>query len=181
MSQKFSVIALVALIAVILYFVVRTAPNFTRPALGSEYLVTVEIEGLHERVQASRARVKLVNVWATWCLPCLEEFPYLMRLKRELSPEDFDLIFVSADVEEDQEKVLAFLSSQGVDFETYLMGGSDEEFIRGLHPEWSGALPATAIYDSQAEIRDFWIGDRSFEYFKDRVGEILNHEVGTNF
>ena len=149
------------------------------PAAGglSPEVVPVTAVQAREVVAAARGKVVLLNVWATWCSPCREEFPHLVRLHRELGGKGFELILVSADFENQLPKVSEFLAAEGVDFRTYRKLGSDSEFIDGLDPRWSGALPATFVYDRSGTLRDFWEGDLSYEGFLERLAPWLNDKA----
>lgn len=113
-------------------------------------------------VQESDASVKMVNVWATWCQPCREEFPDLLQLRENYNDQGFDLIFVSADFEGELPQVKQFLADHQVDFTTFMKTGKDMEFINTLHDEWSGALPATLVFGPEGELQDFWQGKADY-------------------
>jgi thiol-disulfide isomerase/thioredoxin len=119
------------------------------------------------------ARVALVNVWATWCVPCREELPDLLRVEREYRDRGLRVILVSADFGDAAAAARSFLGGLGVGFQTYLKTGSDMEFIDGLSPKWSGALPATFLFDGSGSLRDFWVGRTTYETFAGRVGALL--------
>jgi thiol-disulfide isomerase/thioredoxin len=104
----------------------------------------------------------VVNVWATWCTPCREEFPDLLRLHRAYRERGLRLILVSADFEDRVDEVRGFLDREGVDFETFLKTGDDMHFIDRLDPKWSGALPATFVYDGRGALRNFHEGRTSY-------------------
>ncbi|HYM81181.1 MAG TPA: TlpA disulfide reductase family protein, partial [Candidatus Limnocylindria bacterium] len=95
------------------------------------------------------AEVVLVNIWATWCAPCREEFPDLMRLNERYRDRGLRLILVSADFEDQLPLARRFLAKQGVDFPSYLKTGDDMRFINAMDSRWTGALPATLIYDGR--------------------------------
>ncbi|HET9327275.1 MAG TPA: TlpA disulfide reductase family protein [Candidatus Eisenbacteria bacterium] len=101
------------------------------------------------------ATAVVMNIWATWCTPCREEFPDLMRVRREFERRGLRMVLVSADFPDQSEEARQFLSQQGVDFPTFLKTGKDMEFINGLNPRWSGALPATFVYDGHGALRSF--------------------------
>ncbi|HUK14075.1 MAG TPA: TlpA disulfide reductase family protein [Thermoanaerobaculaceae bacterium] len=124
-------------------------------------------------VGRARGDVVLVNVWATWCEPCREEFPDLMRLRREMSGKPFALILVSADFPDVKPEVTRFLAQYGVDFPTFLKSQGDTEFINGLDPRWSGALPATILYGADGVKRGFWEGKADYATFVERVSALL--------
>ena len=60
------------------------------------------------------SKIVLVNVWSTWCIPCIEEFPYIVKLGKEYKNEDLKVVFVSADWDENSQAVYDFLVSEDV-------------------------------------------------------------------
>lgn len=101
---------------------------------------------LDARIVGSSSKVVVVNAWATWCEPCKEELPEILRFRRDFAARGVELVLISGDVDSERDAALAFLKSIGVDFESYRKTGSDMEFINTLHPDWSGSLPATIIF-----------------------------------
>lgn len=150
----------------------------TEAAAAEPELVPVTAEGVLERVRASSAEVVLVNVWATWCLPCREEFPALVRLVREFPADRLELVLVSTDFPEQAHEARKFLADQGVTFRSYLKEGGDEEFINGLSERWSGALPATLIFDRARTLVRFWEGGASLEQFRQAVHDAAQGATG---
>jgi len=137
-------------------------------------LRAVSASELREAIVAPGAGAVLVNVWATWCLPCRKEFPDLLRAAGELRAHGLRLVLVSADFEDNAEAAREFLARQGVDFPSYLKTGSDMEFIDALSPRWSGALPATFLFDGGGTLRDSWEGEASYETFAARARAVLD-------
>lgn len=124
-------------------------------------------------IKSTKAKVTVVNVWATWCVPCREEFPDLLKLRRAYQDKGVQVLFVSGDFASEREQVLAFLGEQGVDFPTYLKTGDDMQFIDAFDPKWSGALPATFIYDRQGRQRHALLGKSSYAQFEAKVLDVL--------
>ncbi len=123
-------------------------------------------------------RAVLVNVWATWCIPCRKEFPHLVRLHRQYAARGLRVILVSGDFDSERAEVLKFLREQGVDFPSYIKTGKDMEFIEAFEPRWSGALPATFIYDSTRALRHSWEHEASYDTFESRVLEVMGDSAG---
>jgi len=98
----------------------------------------------------------VLNVWATWCGPCRAEFPALLRVARR--HPDVRLVLVSADFDTQVHAVREFLAAHGVRDTTYLKHESDQAFIDGLDPAWSGSLPATLVYDAHGRRVASWEG-----------------------
>ena len=115
-------------------------------------------------------RVRLVNVWATWCAPCIKEFPYLVQLARTY-PEKLDVVFISADFPEDRPRALDFLTQQGVDWPSYLKTGRDEAFIGALSDDWSGAIPFTLVQREDGTVSAEWSGEADLSRFEAEVLE----------
>ena len=107
---------------------------------------TVAIGELIDAVSDHPSRVVAVNVWATWCVPCREEFPDLLKFRAATDRADFDLVLVSTDFDLEEDGTVEFLTEMGVDFPSYLKEGDDQAFIDGLSPDWTGALPATVWF-----------------------------------
>ena len=122
------------------------------------------------------AAAVLVNVWATWCAPCLEEFPDLLHVARDFAPKGLRLVLVSVDFPGEEASVAKFLTSQGVDFPTFMRTGKDEDFVNGLEPQWSGAIPATFLYDAQGKLVRFWEGKASYPVIKKRAQQALDNK-----
>ncbi len=96
-----------------------------------------------------------------------------MRLHRDYAGRGLKLILVSWDM--DKETARKFLAEQGVDFPSYIKSNdeSDPKFIDGIEPKWSGAFPATFLYDSTGRLRDSWEGKGTYAMFEQKVGVLL--------
>jgi thiol-disulfide isomerase/thioredoxin len=150
------------------------APGRTTGAMDPPSVVPATGQEILRRVGEPGANVVLVNVWATWCVPCMEEFPHLVRLRRAYAERGLRVILVSGDFAGELPRVRMFLATQGVDFVSYIKSGDDMEFINALSPRWSGALPATFIYDGGGSLRQMWESQASYERFERGVLEVLN-------
>ena len=131
-------------------------------------------------VRAPGAKAVVLNVWATWCEPCREEFPDLVRLGHEYASQGVRLVLVSGDFDSEKPAVTKFLADHGADFASYIKSGDDMQFINGLNPKWTGALPATFVYDGQGRLRDFWEGKASYAKMEERLRRVLEgRDTGT--
>ena len=119
-----------------------------------------ELPEILTAVRSPGARAVLVNVWATWCDPCREEMPDLIRFYREHRVDGLRLVLVSADDEENRAEVARVLAEAGLpaDALSFIKGGDDMKFINGLDPHWSGALPASFLFDGRGRKRHTWGG-----------------------
>jgi thiol-disulfide isomerase/thioredoxin len=98
-------------------------------------------------ISAGDARkLRLVDVWATWCGPCLIEFPDLVALHRIYRGRDFEVVTVNADVPDLQDKAKAFLQTQHASMRNVGFGKNDPyALIELVDPKWAGAMPHTLL------------------------------------
>lgn len=102
---------------------------------------------------APKQRPVLVNFWATYCDPCRDEFPDLVKIAADYKGR-IDVITVSLDdVADIDGAVPMFLASMGADMPAYLLSTSDEDgLISSISKEWGGGLPFTVVYDSAGKL-----------------------------
>ena len=136
----------------------------------SEYAQSVPLldkEVFVKLLEANSGRILVINVWATWCMPCKEEFPDLVQLASEYSESQVTVVGISVDYPDEVEsKIKPFLAQQGVNFTNYVQNFKrQEDLIDLLNPEWQGAVPATFIYDTDGAQREFLLGKRTLEEF----------------
>jgi len=119
----------------------------TGPLLSGASLPTLSEDQVEGVVAQHRGKVVVLNFWATWCGPCREEFPDLVKLYNE-NKDRLVLVSVSMDEPEDKAQVVAYLKQQKAEFPAYLRAFKDfQKFVNAVDPEWGGGIPATVIFD----------------------------------
>ena len=119
----------------------------------------------------------LLNIWSTSCIPCIQEFPYIVSLKNLYDGEELDIKFLSTDWDENSDKVLNFLADQNVIGQHYRKKeGDDQDFINEICKSWSGALPFTGIFNKELKLISFWEGKRDESFFISKIDSLLNIE-----
>lgn len=122
-----------------------------REALAKWNQETATLEDIQaEAVKALAAnktdRLRLINVWATWCGPCVVEFPDLVTINRMYRQREFEMISISLDTAANRDKALAFLNTQAASFRNVRFAGTDkDQFAEALDPQWQGATPYTLL------------------------------------
>jgi thiol-disulfide isomerase/thioredoxin len=114
-------------------------------------LQTVDIDGYREALARHTGKVIFVDFWATWCPPCMENFPHTVHIRRAFPEDQVAVISVSFDEPEDQDKALKFLRQQEARFENFLtVYGAGTEGTEAF--EIDGGVPHYKIYDRQGNI-----------------------------
>ena len=124
-------------------------------ALATE-LVTVALadgQALSKLRQNGSGKLRLVNFWATWCGPCITEFPDLVKINRSFRHRAFELFTVSANFPDEKKDVLAFLQKNQASNQNLLFADTDKyKLMAAFDPEWNGALPYTMLLGPKGEV-----------------------------
>lgn len=124
--------------------------------------VTVEPAGkadLVKLIENDSENLRLVNVWATWCGPCVTEFPDLVTINRMYRHREFELVTISADDIKSRYKVLSFLKKQEASSRNYVFDSDNKyELVETIGNEWSGALPFSMLIRPGGEVVSTWRG-----------------------
>ncbi len=123
----------------------------------SELPVTLEdidIKGIKGLVRNdSTGKLRLINIWATWCGPCVTEFPDLIIIDRMYRGRKFELITISADKKDKKQDVLNFLKQHQASNKNYIFNKDDVyQMIEAIDPEWQGGLPYTMVIEPGGKI-----------------------------
>lgn len=137
-------------------------------------VMPIDEAGLKKLISERKGRVLLLNIWATWCAPCVAEFPDLVKLSQTYDSTEVEVVAVSADYPDEVDtKIIPFLKKTGVPFRVFVAEFThQEDFINAVNRSWSGALPASVIYDSHGKERLFHVGEQSYDDFKHEVDTI---------
>lgn len=144
---------------------------FSARLYSQEVLPLSSTKDLDNLKESLNGKVVLLNFWATWCVPCVKEFPDLVKLYNDYKDKDFRLIFISTDVpEEVNSKVIPFLKENGVNFVTYYNNFSkSEDLIDYIDKNWEGAVPTTYIYDKNGKVTASVLGKKDYSYFEKEI------------
>jgi len=129
---------------------------------------------IHQINKHKGSEAVLINFWATYCAPCIEEFPMIVDLSNEYKDQGLKVYFVSADWSDREKEVLDFLKRQGVKGISFIKEeGNDNNFINEISKEWSGALPFTIVYDKNGNLSDFWEMEKNKNRFESAIIKAL--------
>lgn len=113
--------------------------------------------------KSSPDTLTVINFWATWCRPCIEELPSFEKLNQEYAPKKVKVILVSLDYASDLGKVNTFIAKKGLKTPVKILDESNpNSYIDKVDSKWSGSIPATLIIGGKATGKTLY--ERSFEY-----------------
>ncbi|MCJ8167556.1 redoxin family protein [Pontibacter sp. E15-1] len=113
----------------------------------------IDAPALKALLQNDTDKVRLVNVWATWCGPCVMELPDFVDINRMYRNRDFEFITISADKPDKKDKALAALKKLEASNTNYLFNSEDKyALIELIDPEWQGALPYTLLIEPGGKV-----------------------------
>lgn len=129
---------------------------------GEQQVAVYRYEQFKKFLEAENDTTYVVNFWATWCKPCVEELPYFETLYANYKEQNVRLILVSLDFEKQLEtKLLPFIKKHQLQGEVLVLSQKGmSNWIDKIDPSWSGALPATIIYNKDKHA----FFEQSFEY-----------------
>ena len=132
-----------------------------------------ELPAILAAIKAPGAQAVLVNVWATWCEPCREEMPDLVRFYRDHRTQGLRMVLISADDDDQRAEVARVLGALRFDGPAFIKRGNDMTFIDALDPAWKGALPATFLFDGKGARSASWLGAVTYDQLRARVSGLL--------
>jgi len=116
----------------------------------------------------------VVNFWATWCKPCIEEMPHFIQLAENLKDQPVRFFLVSMDFKSQEEKLREFVLKKEIPLPVYqLIPENINHFINQIDPDWSGAIPATAYYRNAQKVY-FYEGEYTFETLSSTLNKLIN-------
>lgn len=126
-----------------------------------------------------RGKVVMVNIWATWCKPCLDELPALDGLQ-ETFEDRLRVLAVSADDPKELKKIRRYAGKHASGLRSYVAVGPPSErgrkkrkerledsrkFIRAFYESWPSKFPTTLIFDAEGRLTETVIGTRTYLQF----------------
>ncbi len=150
-------------------------------------LAPIDRSGIAALVRNPTPSYRLITVWATWCRPCVEEFPEFVNLIRQFQERDLDVITLSVDEPGQAANVLRFLRKQhaalpeghpgleGTGTNNFIFEGPIEVLQKDLDPDWPGPVPYTLVVAPGGRIIYRQTGSNNFAQLRqvlvDTLGE----------
>lgn len=133
----------------------------------------IEVVNFHQLEQNwnnTNDTLYVINYWATWCKPCVEELPDFIKLEKEMQSKKFKMILVSLDFPSHLDtRVLPFIQSNNISTEVVILKDDPNVWINKVNQNWDGAIPATQFIKNKQVI--FYGEQLNFTKLKGIVNE----------
>ena len=125
-------------------------------------------------------KLRLINVWATWCGPCILEYPDFIVLQRMFGARDFEFVSLSADKPDQEAKALKFLKEKFSAVPNYLFSEEDKyALIEAVDPNWNGALPYTILVEPGGKV--VWSHQGEVDFYALKRAIVEHPKIGRYF
>ena len=144
-------------------------------SIFSQDVEVIDLDRLKEELNQESDTVYVYNFWATWCKPCTEEMPDLLKVEKEFTNHKMKLILVSLDMPSQKDTRLAkFINEYNISSEVLLLDEPDfNKWIPMVDDTWTGSIPATLIYAPEKNYRMFHEGVISYTELKSHVQSLI--------
>jgi thiol-disulfide isomerase/thioredoxin len=161
--------------------------NDTRKKLDAEWtkkeapLETLSIAAMKELLKNDSKKLRVINVWATWCGPCIAEFSELVDTYRMFMGRDFEMYTISTDKLDKKGKVKEFLQSKHAALNNNFIFESENKYvlIENFDPKWNGEIPYTIIVEPGGKI--VWSNSGGLNFPEFRKAIVENPMIGRYF
>jgi len=153
--------------------VIFIAIFFSLPVFGQE-VKKIKITDLEKIIAESKTPL-IINMWATWCKPCIEEIPYFLKEVDEHRKDSVQLLLVSLDFKEAFPNEISTFAAKGK-FNApivWLDETNADYFCPKIDAKWSGAIPATLFINNKTGYRKFFEEQISYEKLQQEIKAIL--------
>ncbi len=143
-------------------------------AFADERVTLVDVAALTQVVEDADGTVTVINFWATWCPPCLNEMPYLVEFYETYADADVTFISVTADAPRTIDDVLEYMTDEDIPFHVYVMDGiQPPDVAEALDIDFRGALPVTVIFDQEGDLVVQWDEEITLADLQEAVDPLL--------
>jgi thiol-disulfide isomerase/thioredoxin len=139
----------------------------------SQAVKRIKVTDLEKTIAESKTPL-IINFWATFCLPCIEEIPYFQKLAKKYEKDSIKLLLVSLDLKDDYANIKPFALKRKFNAPIVWLDESNADyFIPKIDSTWSGAIPATLFINNRIGYRKFFEKEFSEEELEKEIMAIL--------
>ena len=143
---------------------------------GYDNIWVIDKDQLSSLINNRNGRVLFVNVWATWCIPCVEEFPELIKLHDSFNGKPIDFVSLNVNLLAGKDSlVIPFLQKKKSNLDIYMANKDNVDGLLDLlDKNWSGVVPVTFIFDKDGNRQVSIVGKRGYDFFKSSIDNLIN-------
>lgn len=112
--------------------------------LSAQEIKSIKIADLEKIIDKKNDTLKVINFWASWCVPCIKELPHFVKIASEMKQKPIQFIFVA--IEDTPEKAVNILKKKKIEINSFLLDEDKaNEWIDKIDKNWDGTIPFTLI------------------------------------
>jgi thiol-disulfide isomerase/thioredoxin len=144
-------------------------------ALEAQIATQIKFPVVKEILSRETDTTYVINFWATWCAPCVEELPGFLRLEKEFKDRKVKFYYISLNFKREiEDQLLPFLKKNEITSTVYLLNEPDyNSWIDKVDATWLGSIPATLIISHKPESRFFQEASFTFEALKQKLTPLI--------
>lgn len=148
-----------------IYFALHRLEPVTPSQYASKLLFAQTLsdsKGSSQKLSQWQGKILVVNFWATWCPPCVEEMPELVSLQREMAQRNIQIIGIGID---SSTNIIDFSRKHNIDYPLYIAGMNGTELSKQMGNQ-VGALPFTVVIGIDGQVKKTYLGRLKFEQLR---------------
>jgi thiol-disulfide isomerase/thioredoxin len=144
-------------------------------SLQAQQIKTLTPQWIDEINSTKNDTLYIVNFWATWCKPCVEELPYFEQLADSCANKKVKIFLVTTDMRKDiATRVTDFIKAKKLTQQVVFINEVNaDKWINKVSEDWSGAIPATLMVKGDIGYRHFKEGELTFEELQLLVSQVI--------
>ena len=139
--------------------------------INAQVLTKISIDNLTKELEQNDDTLRITNLWATWCKPCVEELPHFLALSKAYKTSGIKVKFILLAVEDKYETVRTFLTKKMMPLDNFacLDDKDANHWIPKIDLEWQGELPVSLFIQTQNKIREFHKGVLTKDILQNKI------------
>lgn len=159
----------------LIYTIAVIFPAFTTVPVKAQNVEYIKVPELETLLNNGENKLYVINFWATWCAPCIKEFPLFEKVSKEYNENKVKFIMISLDFPSQIEKqLIPFLKRNNSSLNVVVMMDIDyNSWIDKVDPSWQGEIPATLVLNNSKRQRLFHRGELNESLLREMINSYL--------
>ena len=174
LNKKYKISTMIKyLLLIALPLIVLTASS---PGKKDIPVKKIKLDDLKNMMNADNDTLYIINFWATWCKPCVEEIPYFEKVTKKYEGQKVKVILVSVDYPKHYDsRVLPFVNDNNIQSSVVLLDEKDpNDWMPAVSKSWQGSIPATLIIKGDEKTRNFYEKEFTYTELREIIDNLIN-------